>query len=271
MAELADARAAALSGTTPISVIIPAYNEVGRLRPTLETTVSYLRGRGAPFEVIVVDDGSADETSALVRGFEQEAPEVRLIRLPLNRGKGFAVRTGIVNARGERILFADADGATPIGELPRLERALDEGAGVAIGSRALGLGEVHVEARAHRRLMGRLFHLLVSVLAVRGFKDTQCGFKLFTAEAAHDLFPRMRMNGFSFDVEILVMARKLGYPVREVPVNWTHQPGSRINLVTDSVRMAFDLFVIRVRQLRGDYDTLRIARAARAREALPLS
>ena len=185
--------------------------------------------------------------------------ELRLIRLPANRGKGYAVRTGIVNARGGRILFADADGATPMAEVERLDAALDGGADVAIGSRAVASGEVRVRARLHRRLIGRTFHALVRLLTVDGIRDTQCGFKLFRAEAAHDLFSRMRMDGFSFDVEVLLMARRRGYGIAEVPVNWEHQPGSRVNLVTDSVRMAADLFAIRGHLLRGDYDRPQVA------------
>jgi dolichyl-phosphate beta-glucosyltransferase len=242
-----------------LSVVIPAYNEEQRLERTIRDMMDWLRPRAERCEIIVVDDGSADGTSALVRRLERVFSELRLIRLPLNRGKGFAVRTGVVNARGEHILFADADGATPMSELDRLQEALATGAAVAIGSRAMGAADVHVAARLHRRLIGRLFHTMVSVLAVRGFHDTQCGFKLFRADAAHDLFPRLRMNGFSFDVELLLMARRLGYAVAEVPVNWTHQPGSRINLITDSMRMALDLFIIRGRVWRGYYDVLHLA------------
>lgn len=242
-----------------LSVIVPAYNEELRLeRPLLEAR-DYFRARGRSVELIAVDDGSSDGTSALVRRLAEDTPELRLIRLPANRGKGYAVRTGVVNARGRRVLFADADGATPISEIERLDAALDEGADVAIGSRALESLEVQVRARIHRRVMGRCFHLLVQLLTVDGIRDTQCGFKLFRAEAAHDLFSRMRMDGFSFDVEVLLMARRGGWRIAEVPVNWAHQPGSRVNLVTDSVRMAADLFAIRGHLVRGHYDVPHLA------------
>ncbi len=243
-----------------LSVVIPAYNEEARLRGPLLDCGAWLRRQGRSFEIIVVDDGSTDGTSSLVLELAGEMPELRLIRLPSNHGKGFAVRTGILNATGARVLFADADGATPIGELDRLEAAIEDGADVAIGSRALPEQTVRVRVRLYRKLMGRLFHRLVSLLTVRGFHDTQCGFKLFRGEAAQDLFSRMRMTGFSFDVELLLMARRRGYDVREIPVNWTHQAGSRINLLTDSLKMAFDLFVIRSHLLRGLYDQPRLAR-----------
>lgn len=248
-----------MSTRPDLSVVFPAYDEESRLEPTLREAAAYAAARGLAAELIVVDDGSRDGTCALVRRMGDELPSLRLIRLAANRGKGHAVRSGVVNARGARVLFADADGATPIAELARLEAALDGGAEVAIGSRALASAQTTVRARLHRRVIGRAFHLLVRTLTVRGFQDTQCGFKLFTARAAHDLFSRMRMDGFSFDVELLLMARRRGYPVAEVPVNWTHVPGSRVNLVVDSARMAADLFVIRARALRGDYDVPHLA------------
>lgn len=236
-----------------LSVVVPAYNEQARIVPTIRDVARYCRLWTRPFEVIVVDDGSRDGTSATVDRLTADLPEVRLIRLAQNHGKGYAVRSGVVNARGQNILFADADGATPIEELARLEAALDAGADIAIGSRALYGAGVKVDAKWYRRLMGRGFHQLVEVLAVRGFQDTQCGFKLFRGSVAQDLFSRMRMTGFSFDVELLVMAQRGGYKVAEVPVNWTHQPGSRVNLVVDSLRMARDLLRIRRHCLTGGY------------------
>ena len=236
-----------------LSVVIPAYHEEARLERTLREALLDLRARGTSCEVIVVDDGSRDGTSALVLRMEEEFPELRLIRLPENRGKGYAVRTGIVNATGKQVLFADADGATPFHEIERLERALSEGADIAIGSRATARAQISVTARFHRRIIGRVFHALVSAIAVRGFHDTQCGFKLFRHQAAQDLFSHMRIPGFSFDVEVLVMAQLHGYRVAEVPVNWVHQPGSRVNLVFDSLRMMRDLFVIRSNVARGRY------------------
>jgi dolichyl-phosphate beta-glucosyltransferase len=242
-----------------LSVVIPAFNEEARLGPTLRDYLGYCRDTGRHAELIVVDDGSLDRTSAVVNALAREHPEIRLIRLAENHGKGHAVRSGVVNARGRLILFADADGATPLAEVERLEEAITAGADVAIGSRALHDARVRVKARLYRRVIGRIFHGLVETLTVPGVKDTQCGFKLFRGPVAHDLFSRMRIRGFSFDVEVLMMAQRRGYRIAEVPVNWTHQPGSKVNLVTDSARMLGDLFVIRGRYLSGQYNTPHLA------------
>jgi dolichyl-phosphate beta-glucosyltransferase len=236
-----------------LSIVIPAYNEQARLEPTLWTYLPYFRSRKEPFELIVVDDGSLDATTSIVERIANTAPEVRLIRLAENRGKGYAVRSGVVNARGRLILFADADGATAPEEFARLYSALGSGADVAIGSRALKARTVAVRTRLHRRIIGRAFHALVRLCGADDLADTQCGFKLFRGPVAQVLFSRMRINGFSFDVEVLMMARLCGFSVAEVPVNWIHQPGSRINLATDSIRMAWELLQIRTRRPRGIY------------------
>jgi dolichyl-phosphate beta-glucosyltransferase len=242
-----------------LSIVVPAYNEQERLGRTIGSYLEYCRARRLAVELLVVDDGSLDATSALVESLSGEYPELRLIRLAENRGKGYAVRTGVVNARGRLVLFADADAATPLSELERLESAIEGGADVAIGSRALAGEGVQVRARLYRRLIGRVFHLLVRTLTVKTVQDTQCGFKLFRGPVAHDLFSRMRMSGFSFDVELLMMAQRRGYRVAEVPVNWVHQPGSKVNLALDSMRMARDLFVIRGHHLSGEYNTPHLA------------
>jgi dolichyl-phosphate beta-glucosyltransferase len=241
--------------TLELSVIVPAYNEGARLESTVRDIVRYCRRGQRPFELILVDDGSFDDTSSVGRQLSREVPELRLIRLATNHGKGYAVRTGVMNALGNIVLFVDADGATPIGELERLEAALGLGADVAIGSRAFPVAGVRVEAKLYRHLIGRAFHRLVERLADTGVKDTQCGFKLFRASVAQDLFSRVRMNGYSFDVEVLVVARRLGYRIAEVPVNWTHKAGSKVRLTLDSLRMALDLFRIRASWVRGEYDT----------------
>jgi dolichyl-phosphate beta-glucosyltransferase len=250
-----------MSSLPILTIVIPAYNEEGRLEATVREAVAFLRAGPRPFELIIVDDGSLDGTSALARRLGLEFPECGLLRLAANRGKGYAIRTGVLNARGSFVLFMDADGATPMSEIARLEGALETGADVAIGSRVLSNAEVKVRAKWYRRLIGRVFRGFVNALAdVRGVRDTQCGFKLFRGEVAQDLFSRMRMNGFSFDVEVLMMAQRRGYRIAEVPVNWEHQPGSRVNLVLDSFRMARDLFIIRARELRGDYRLPHVAR-----------
>lgn len=242
------------------SVVIPAYNEEDRLAEPLIETLFYLREESDGVEVLVVDDGSRDGTAAVAQDVGDEFPEVRLLRLPANRGKGFAVRTGVMNSTGQFVLFADADGSTPIRDVERLRKRIDAGADLAIGSRELGDGEVEVETRAYRKLMGRIFHGLVSLLAVGDFEDTQCGFKLLRGPVARDLFGRLRMDGFSFDIELLSLALEKGYRVEEVPVNWSHVPGSRVNLLTDSLCMVRDLFVIRSRLARGAYENSRTKR-----------
>ena len=249
-----------------LSVVIPAYNEAARLPATLRDLRAFLDRDGRRAEVIVVDDGSTDDTSQVVRRCEAEDNRIRLIRLPQNRGKGYAVRTGVVNAAGRLVLFADADGATPFDELTRLESQLSTGARVAIGSRAIPNRTTRVEARLYRRIAGRMFHAVVRLYAIRGFVDTQCGFKLFDAPVAHDLFSRMRMTGYSFDVEVLLMALRAGYKVAEVPVNWVHQPGSKVRVVRDGLRMAIDVLRIRANAARGVYDQPHIALPA-SREA----
>jgi dolichyl-phosphate beta-glucosyltransferase len=248
-----------MSRPVGLSIVVPAYNEESRIAPTVRDMVGYCRAGGRSFEVIVVDDGSRDGTTSVGRQLAEEFPELRLIRLAANHGKGYAVRTGVVNAIGHTVLFADADGATPISEIERLESALESGADLAVGSRAIRAEGVRVHAKLYRHLIGRTFHFLVESLADGGVKDTQCGFKLFRSSVAQDLFSRMRMNGFSFDVELLVMARRRGYRVDEVPVNWTHQPGSKVRLTLDSLRMAADLFRIRTHCLSGEYEIPHLA------------
>jgi dolichyl-phosphate beta-glucosyltransferase len=255
--------------TPDLSVIIPAYNEESRIGPTVRDIVGFCRAGRRAFEVILVDDGSRDGTTAVARVLSEAFPELRVIRLAANHGKGYAVRTGVVNAIGRLVLFADADGATPIGEIERLESALESGVDIAVGSRALRDTDVQVQAKLYRHLMGRTFHLLVEWLADGGVKDTQCGFKLFRSTVAQDLFSRMRMNGFSFDVEVLVMARRKGYRVAEIPVNWTHRPGSKVRLTLDSLQMAADLVRIRAHCLRGEYEVPHLAPWSQHLEAGP--
>lgn len=232
---------------TPIdlSVIVPAYNEERRLPPTLIDMIDYFDSSGLSYEIIVVDDGSSDTTSEVVRKFERVRGQVRLIKLARNSGKGHAVRVGALNSRGNRVLFADADGATPIKEAARLFAALNEGFDVAVGSRAVSSTDTKVSTVMYRKLLGRIFNRCVNLLILPGFADTQCGFKMFTRDAAQFLFHHQRSDRFSFDVELLFLARKVGFSIKEVAVNWTNIPGSKVNLAVDSALMLRDVFRFR--------------------------
>ncbi len=236
-----------------LSVIIPAFNEERRLPAYLAGIMAYLEKQPLSFEVVIVDDGSIDGTAAMVEKLAERTPPVRLIRHPRNRGKGQAVKTGMLTATGKLRLFADADGATPIAEVERLKKAIDCGADVAIGSRALRDDALIVRTRLHRKLMGTIFNFVVRTLTVKGINDTQCGFKLFTANAADTVFPLQRIEDFGFDVELLYICRRKGLRIAEVPVNWTDIPGTKVKLVRDSLRMLKDVVKIRFNDLRGGY------------------
>jgi dolichyl-phosphate beta-glucosyltransferase len=231
--------------------VIPAFNEARRLPPYLVQVLAYLEGRGEPYEVLVVDDGSTDGTERAVLAVIRGHPTARCLRQKRNEGKGAAVRRGMLAARGERRLFSDADGATPIVEMRRLEAALDAGADVAIGSRAPVDPSVSVVARPHRVFAGRVFSSIVRWLGVKDVIDSQCGFKAFTAAAAADLFGRLQTCGFGFDVELLLWAQAAGYRIAEVPVNWTDQPDSKVGVVTDGLRMLRDVMRARLRMRHG--------------------
>jgi dolichyl-phosphate beta-glucosyltransferase len=236
-----------------LSFVIPAYNEERRLGPTLSATSAYLDARGLAAEVIVVDDGSSDGTVAVVQEHAARDPRIRVIAQGRNRGKGAAVRAGMLAATGARVLFMDADLATPLEELVKLEAALDAGADVAIGSRGLSTSQLEVRQHPLREAMGRSFNLMVRALAVGGFNDTQCGFKLFSRAAAHTLFGEAQVDRFAFDVEILLLARGR-FQVAEVPVRWRHVEQSKISPLRDASRMAYDLVKLRLdvrRRRRG--------------------
>jgi dolichyl-phosphate beta-glucosyltransferase len=230
-----------------LSIVIPAYNEEWRLPPTLLDIVDYFDGRDLNYEIIVVDDGSADRTAEVVKRLEKIRQQVCLIQLKQNRGKGHAVKTGVLNSQGKYVLFADADGSTPIKEIERLEAKFNEDTKLVIGSRALPSEDTFVTRRWDRTLLERVFNLCVKLLILSGIADTQCGFKMFTAECAHFLFERQRAERWSFDIEILFMARKAGLKITEVPINWNDVPGSKVNPFIDSIGMFRDIFAFKVR------------------------
>jgi dolichyl-phosphate beta-glucosyltransferase len=244
-----------------LSLVIPAYNEASRLPAFLQRVEAYLKKKGQPSEIIVVDDGSLDKTSEAVSALACRLPHIRLIRSACNLGKGAAVRLGMQNARGRLRLFTDADGATPIEELGRLEQAVAEGADIAIGSRALAARDPRyaVRARRHRSVLGSFFNAAVQSLGLQGIQDTQCGFKLFRGSVAQDLFSVARVNGYGFDLELLYLAKRRGYHIAEVPVNWADQPGSKVRPLWDGPAMLCEFLSMRRRHAQGDYESLAAA------------
>jgi dolichyl-phosphate beta-glucosyltransferase len=230
-----------------VSMVIPAYNEQTRLPKTLTAVMEYFSKTPRSHEVIVVDDGSSDETARLVREFSLRWPSIKLLRLPRNMGKGAAVRAGVLNSLGRFIVFNDADGATPPAMTERLLAALEEGADVAIGSRDAFADDRRVERTWRRALIGGVFSVLVNLWVVRGIRDTQCGFKMFRRHVAYDIFERQRIDGFAFDVEVLRLARVLRFNIVPVPIDWTEVPGSKVRIGRDACRMLWD--ILRVRYL----------------------
>lgn len=229
-----------------LSVIVPAYNEEERLPSTIREIENYLAPKKFSWELIVIDDGSKDNTIAAAER-EFTSPSSRVDPNPRNLGKGASVRRGMLLAKGKFRLFTDADNSTPIQETEKLITAMRERrCTVAIGSRALEGSQLEVRQPFYREMMGRFFNLIVQTLAIRGIYDTQCGFKIFTARAAEDVFPKQRMNGFSFDVEILMLARRAGHRITEVPVRWVNSPTSRVNPLKDSAKMFLDILRIRL-------------------------
>jgi len=233
-----------------ISIVIPAYNEEARLPSTLDAVATYIRAKDFSFvEVIVVDDGSRDGTAALAERCEG----VRLLKNPGNRGKGYTVRHGMLDAQGEWILYTDADLSAPIGELDKLFAAVErEGADVAIGSRAVARSLVGVHQSAFREASGRVFNVFMRMVTGLPFRDTQCGFKLFRAPAAREIFSRQVLDGFSFDVEDLVIAKSLGLKAIEVPVVWNNVEGTKVSML-NGVKSFADLVGIRARAVSGRY------------------
>ncbi len=236
--------------TPELSLVIPAYNEARRLPPTLHHLREYFAARGRMCEIVVVDDGSTDGTAEAARA--AGLPELRVLGGGVNRGKGHAVRAGMLAARGAWRLMCDADLSTPIEQLPLLEARLREGYDVAIGSRAVAGAQVQVRQTGFRENAGRLFNLLVRALALPGVRDTQCGFKLFTAAAAESVFRRARLDGFVFDVEALFLARRLGLRMAEVPVVWRNDAASRVSLGTGG-RAFVEIARVRWNALLGRY------------------
>lgn len=235
-----------------LSIIIPAYNEQQRLPATLAAVTAYLDARGCAFaEILVVNDGSRDGTADVAREAMARDPRIRLIENPGNRGKGYAVRHGMQEARGEWVLFTDADLSAPIEELDKLWHAAANADG-AIGSRALDRSLIGVHQSAFRETSGKFFNLIMRLITGLPYRDTQCGFKLFSHAAAAAVAARQRIEGFGFDVEILYIARKLGFRILEVPVRWNNVEGTKVSM-WNGLRAFLDPLEVRRNDWRGLY------------------
>jgi dolichyl-phosphate beta-glucosyltransferase len=236
-----------------ISFIIPAYNESSRLRPTLDELLRYLQGNNWDAEILVVDDGSRDDTAQIVREYGKTHPQILLVENPGNRGKGFSVRNGMLHARGDICVFTDADLSSPITEAQKLLDAIAAGADIAIGSRWLR-SELQIERQPlYRQAFGRIFNLVLRAFLGLKFADTQCGFKAFRREAVQRIFPLQKIERWGFDPEILFLARRMGFTVKEVPVVWAHSEGTRLHPFRDGVRMFVDVLRIRWNAMTGVY------------------
>ena len=236
-----------------LSLVVPAYNEQGRLPATLEKMRAFLTRQPFTYEVLIVDDGSADGTAALVEGAMPDFPGLRLLKEP-HRGKGHVVRQGMLAASGRYVMFCDADFSMPVEEVVRFPEAMGSSYQIAIASREVR-GARRIGEPPHRHLMGRVFNLIVRILAVPGLQDTQCGFKCFTREAAREIFGRQVIDGFGFDVEVLYIARKMRLGITEVPISWYYSPSSRVDPVRDTIRMVRDVLEVRSNDRRGVYSS----------------
>lgn len=249
-----------------LSIIIPAYNEEARLGKTLAETIDYLAAQDYTSEIIVVDDGSKDRTVEIAESFQPRATEknkLLVIGNPGNRGKGYAVKNGMLHASGEIHLFFDADLATPLDQIPKVIQPILQGKDdVVFGSRALSEAVIEVEQSLLRQLRGRGGNLLIRLLTGMDIKDTQCGFKAFRRQASQTIFPLQQIYGFGFDPEILFIANKQGWRWKEMPVVWRHIEGSKVTMFSASIHVFMEVLKIRWNDLMGKYDTQKVAQAA---------
>ena len=236
-----------------LSVVIPCYNEEAVIQDTLGKVTSYLGLKGYMYEIIVVDDASTDTTTKIAKRMAMDSQEIQVLQNDKNNGKGASVKKGLLRAKGQFVCFSDADLSTPIEEVDKLLAELYQGYDIAIGSRGLKESVIQIHQPWYRERMGKTFNLLIQIFTLRGIKDTQCGFKCFRKEIINDICSMQQINGFSFDVEILYIARKLGYRIKEVPIRWYNNPTSRVNPFLDPFKMMFDLFRIKINDWKGRY------------------
>jgi glycosyltransferase involved in cell wall biosynthesis len=240
--------------TPHLSIVIPAYNEAARIENALARVLECVEQQSWDAEVLVVDDGSKDATPEIVHRWMERYPRLHLIQNDGNRGKGFSVRNGLLQAGGEIVMFTDADLSAPMEEAERLFAAIADGADVAIGSRWLDKARQTIHQPLYRRFFGRCFNWVTRTVMGLPFKDTQCGFKAFRREAAQVIFRLQRIERWGFDPEILFIARKLGYDIREVPVTWGHDERSRMSYLKDGMKMLEEMAIIRGNSIAGRYD-----------------
>lgn len=230
-----------------LSIVIPAYNEGNRIGDSLKDICHYLAEKPYTYEILVVDDGSSDSTLDLCKALAANQPSMRVVHYPVNQGKGFAVRTGMMEAAGENLLLCDADLATPMEELDKFWDYRNDGFDIVIASRPLRESHLVKHQPLYREWAGRAFNHAVQALAVRGIHDTQCGFKLLSREAAKAIFPVCFLNGWAFDMEVLHLAQRMGFKIKEAPVHWYHREGSKVRFLRDGLRMLGDIVRIRLR------------------------
>ena len=235
------------------SIVIPAYNESLRLGETLGRVQAYVDRQGWSAEIIVVNDGSSDNTADVVRSFAEHDGRLRLVENPGNRGKGYSVRNGMLHAVGELLFFTDADMSSPIEEAPKLLEAIAGGADVAVGSRWLRSETQTQRQPLYRQLFGRIFNLALRIVLGLSYADTQCGFKIFTRRSAQVIFPLQKIDRWGFDPELLFLANRFGFKVAEIPIAWAHSEGSRIRYFRDGIRMFWEMLRIRWYSLAGKY------------------
>ncbi len=236
-----------------ISIVLPAYNEEERIGKTLEEILRYLKNRDYTYELIVIDDGSIDNTFSIVRGFIRKNKNIRLLRNLKNKGKGYSVKKGIMSAKYPLILFTDSDLSTPLWELDKMINEI-KSYDVVIASRNLKKSNIAIRQPLFRTLPGKAFSLLVDLITFLGIKDTQCGFKLFKKSIAREIFSRQTINRWGFDVEVLYIAKKFGYKIKEVPVTWINSKVSKLNVLKDPFFMFIELLKIRLNDFFGKYE-----------------
>ncbi len=234
-----------IKGNIYLSIVIPAFNEEKRIGKTLEEIISYLKTKDFENEIIVVNDGSTDSTVGIVKRYNKTAHRLTIIENEFTMGKGYSVRRGMLESKGDFVLFTDADLSTPISEADKLFFWLGKGYDVAIGSRSMKESQVEIYQSFIRISMGKVFNKIMKLVVFTGYKDTQCGFKCFKRHVVDNVFRRQKIEGFAFDVEILLIARQQGFSIKETPVRWLNSPYSKVHIIKDSFFMLYDLFKIR--------------------------